>query len=105
MRRKQISLDDYITGRYLVDASAAASDPVRQELIRTLLKRRYTNAAETGIAGRIIQRNSAISQRMFLRSGHGVQLSDLKKHNVILLGSPDEQSVGPIIQRKAELSV
>jgi hypothetical protein len=88
LRRKQISLDDYITGRYLVDASSAASDPVRQDLIRTLLKRRYTNAAETGIAGRIIQRNSAASQRMFLRSGHGVQLSDLKKHNVILLGSP-----------------
>jgi hypothetical protein len=88
LRRRQISLDDYITGRYMVDTSAPASDPVRQDLIRVLLKRRYTNAAETAIAGRIILRNSGASQRMLLRSGHGVQLSDFKNHNVILLGSP-----------------
>jgi hypothetical protein len=88
LRRKQISLEDYITGRYLVDARAPAPDPVKQDLIRILLTRRYTNAAETGIAGRIIQRNSVVSQRMILRSGHGVQLSDFKNHNVILLGSP-----------------
>ena len=86
LRRRQISLDDYITGRYIGDS--AAPDPVRQDLIRTLLKRRYTNAAETAIAGRIIQMNRAASQHMLLRSGHGVQLADFKNHNVILLGSP-----------------
>jgi hypothetical protein len=57
-------------------------------LIHTLLKRRYTNAAETAIAGKIIQRNSWASQRLLLRSGHGVQLSDFKNNNVILFGSP-----------------
>jgi hypothetical protein len=85
LRRKRITLDDYITGRYITDTHA--SDPVRQDLIRLLLQRRYTNVPETGIAVRIIQRNSWASQRMFLRSGHGVQLADFKNHNVILFGS------------------
>jgi hypothetical protein len=86
--RRQITLDDYITGRYMGDTIGSTTDPVRQELIRILLKRRYTNGAETALAGRIIQRNSWASQRMLLRSGHGVQLSDFKNHNVILFGSP-----------------
>jgi hypothetical protein len=88
LKRRQISLDDYITGRYMGDTTAPGSDPVRQDLIRTLLKRRYTNAAETTIAGRIIQMNSRASKRVLLRSGHGVQLSDFKDHNIVLLGSP-----------------
>jgi hypothetical protein len=88
LRRRQISLDDYITRRYVGETTGPGSDPVRQDLIRTLVKRRYTNAAETAIAGRIIQRYSGVSQRILLRSGHGVQLSDFKNHNVILLGSP-----------------
>jgi hypothetical protein len=88
LRQRQISLDDYITGRYLEDTSGGGSDPAKQSFIRTLLKRRYTNAAETGIAGKIIGRNSWASQRLFLRSGHGVQLSDFKNNNVILFGSP-----------------
>jgi hypothetical protein len=53
-----------------------------------LLKRRYTNWAETAVAGRIIQRYGGISQHMLLRAGHGVQLSDFKNHNAILFGSP-----------------
>lgn len=88
LRRRQVSLDDYITRRYMGDTNAPASDPVRQELIQMLLKRRYTNAAETALAARIVQRYSGTSPRMFLRSGHGVQLSDFKDHNVILFGSP-----------------
>ncbi len=88
LRRRQVSLDDYITRRYMGDANAPASDPVRQELIQILLKRRYTNAAETALAARIVQRYSGSSSRMLLRSGHGVQLSDFKNHNVILFGSP-----------------
>ena len=88
LRRRQISLDDYVTGRYIVDTKAAVPDPAKQQLIEILLKRRYTNAAETGIAGRIIQRNGGTAQRMILRSGHGVQLSDFKDHNAILFGSP-----------------
>jgi hypothetical protein len=88
LRRRQISLEDYITGHYMEDTDAPGSDPARQDLIRLLLKRRYTNAAETAIAGRIIQRNSWASQRMLLRSGHGVQLSDFRNHNAILFGSP-----------------
>jgi hypothetical protein len=85
LRHRKISLDDYITGRYVSDTQP--SDPQRQELIHLLLQRRYTNAPETGIAVRIIQRNNWDSQRMFLRSGHGVQLADFKNHNVILFGS------------------
>jgi len=88
LRRRQISLDDYVTGRYIVDTTGAPTDPVRQELVEILLKRRYTNAAETAIAGRIIQRNSGVSQRIILRSGRGVQLSDFKDRNAILFGSP-----------------
>lgn len=86
LRREQITLDDYITRRYMVGRSAHI-DPARQDLIRTLLKRRYTNGAETALAGRIIQRNSWASQRILLRSGHGVQLSDFKHHNAIVFGS------------------
>jgi hypothetical protein len=85
LRRKQISLDDYITGRYVSEPHDP--DPMRQDLIRLLLQRRYTNAPETGIAFRIIQRNSWAAQHMFLRSGHAVQLADFKNHNVILFGS------------------
>ena len=84
LKRKQINLDEYITGRYATDP---APDPVRQDLIRILLQRRYTNVPETGIAMRIIQRNSWNSQHLFLRSGHGIQLSDFKNHNAILFGS------------------
>lgn len=87
LRRRQVSLDDYITGRYMGDTNAPAPDPVRQELIQILLKRRYTNAAETALAARIVQRYSGASPRMLLRSGHGVQLSDFKNHNAILFGS------------------
>jgi hypothetical protein len=87
IRRQRVSLDDYITGRYMVDANTPA-DPARRDLIRTLLKRRYTNAAETAIAGRMIERNSWVSQRIYLRYGHGVQLTDFKHHNAILFGSP-----------------
>lgn len=87
MRGQRVSLDDYITGRYVAEAHTP-SDPAIQDMIRVLLKRRYTNAAETGIAGRIIARNSALSQHLYLRSGHGVQLSDFKHHNAILFGSP-----------------
>src|SRR6202035_85560 len=32
LRRRQISLDDSIAGRYMVDTAVPASDPVRQEL-------------------------------------------------------------------------
>jgi hypothetical protein len=85
LRQRRISLDDYITGRYVTDTHAPG--PERQDLIRLLLQRRYTNAPETGIAVRIIQRNSWDSEHMFLRSGHGVQLADFKNHNVILFGS------------------
>jgi hypothetical protein len=88
LRRQQVSLDDYITGRYMADTSLSAADKPTQDLIRILLKRRYTNSAETGVAGRIIQRYSPYSQRVLLRAGHGVQLSDFKNHNVILFGSP-----------------
>jgi hypothetical protein len=88
LRRQQISLDDYATGRYMVQPKAVGADPVRQELINILLKRRYTNAAETGIAGQIIQHNNWGTQKVILRSGHGVQLSDFKDHNAILFGSP-----------------
>ena len=83
--RRQISLDDYITRRYATETQAP--DPVRQDLVRILLQRRYTNVPESGIAYRIIQRNSWAAQHMFLRSGHGVQLADFKNHNVILFGS------------------
>jgi hypothetical protein len=85
LRQRRISLDDYITGRYVTDTHAP--DPVKQDLIRLLLQRRYTNTPETGIAVRIIQRNSWDSEHLFLRSGHGVQLADFKNHNVILFGS------------------
>ena len=88
LRQQQITLDDYITGKYLDDKPSVNADPAKQSLIPTLLKRRYTNAAETAIAGKIIARNSWASQRLFLRSGHGVQLSDFKNHNAILFGSP-----------------
>lgn len=88
LRKRQISLDDYITGHYMEDTSGVDSDPTAQLLVQKLLKRRYTNAAETAIAGKIIQLNSGASQRMFLRSAHGVQLSDFKNHNAILFGSP-----------------
>ncbi len=84
---RQVSLDDYITGRYMADIEALALDPVRQDVIRLLLKRRYTNAAETGIAARIIQGNSGAAQHIILRSGHGVQLFDLKYLDAILFGS------------------
>lgn len=88
LRQKRFLLDDYITGRYQDDSSSPSVDSGKQSLIRTLVTRRYTNAAETAIAGKIILRNSWFSQRMFLRSGHGVQLSDFKDQNAILFGSP-----------------
>jgi hypothetical protein len=88
LRRRRIDLDDYITRHYMDDTNETVSDPPTRALIHTLLKRRYTNAAETAIAGKIIQSNSWASHRIFLRSGHGVQLSDFKNNNAILFGTP-----------------
>jgi hypothetical protein len=70
------------------DTYETVSDLSTRALIHTLLKRRYTNAAETAIAGKIIQSDSWASHRIFLRSGHGVQLSDFKNNNAILFGTP-----------------
>lgn len=99
LTERQITLDDYISGRYTADSNVFARDPARRDLIRRLLKRRYTNAAETGVAGRIIQRYSNVSPHIFLRSGHGVQLSDFKNHDAILFGS---QSSNPWVRLFAD---
>src|ERR1051325_1352814 len=69
LRRQQVSLDDYITGRYMA-GTLTASDQATEDIIRILLQRRYTNSAETGVAGRIIQRYGPYSQRILLRAGH-----------------------------------
>jgi hypothetical protein len=100
LRRQQVTLDDYITGRYMADTSVPSADPVTQDLIRKLLKRRYTNLAETGVAGRIIGRYSGVSQRMLLTAGHGVQLSDFNNHSAILFGSPSSNPWARLFSEK-----
>jgi hypothetical protein len=77
--RSRISLDDYITRSY----------PKSSSLFSTSLTRagEYTDAQEVALAGQIIHANAPFAHEICLRSGHQVQLSDVKKYDMILLGS------------------
>ena len=77
--RSRISLDDYITRSY----------PKSSSLFPTSLTRagEYTDAQEVALAGQIIHANAAFARGIRMRSGHQVQLSDVKNYNMILLGS------------------
>lgn len=77
--RRKISLDDYITRTY----------PKSSKLFSASLTRagEYTDAQEVALAGQFIHANAPLAHNVLLRSGHQIQLSDIKNHDMILLGS------------------
>jgi hypothetical protein len=78
-RRQRISLNDYITRSYPPSFEASLPSPRDGGV--------YTDGQEVAIAGQIIRANARFAQSILLRSGHQIELSDLKNHNLILLGS------------------
>ena len=80
---QRISVNDYIVRSYPPIPGAS-----RAILTDMLNRFNNTNSDEMAIAGQIMSRNALFLQRTFLRSGHQVQLADLKGRNLILIGSP-----------------
>lgn len=77
--RSRISLDDYITRSYPKSSSVFPASLTRAG--------EYTDAQEVAVAGQIIHANAPFAHEIRLRSGHQLQLSDVKSYNMILLGS------------------
>jgi len=80
---QRIAVNDYIVRSYpeMPDKSRA----IFQDMFNRF---NNTNADEMSIAALIMRSNASVLSRTFLRSGHQLQLSDFKGHNVILIGSP-----------------
>lgn len=77
--KRGISLDEYITRSYADVPGTFPSSQVRRG--------EYTDGQEMVIAEAMLQHNAPFLFHTFMRSGHQLQLSDFKSHNVILLGS------------------
>ena len=77
--KRGVTIDEYITRSYPNLPGTFSPTMVRRG--------EYTDGQEVAIAESILQRNAPFLAHTFLRSGHQVQLTDFKKHNVILLGS------------------
>lgn len=77
--KRGISLDEYITRSYADFPGTFPHTQVRRG--------EYTDGQEMAIAAVMLQHNAPFLFHTFLRSGHQLQLSDFKSHNVILLGS------------------
>ncbi len=80
---QRINLSDYILRSY--PPIPHVSPP---NLVDMLNHFEYTNGDEMAVAGSIMRKNAPWLGRTFLRSGHQVQLSDFKRSNIILIGSP-----------------
>lgn len=90
--RHRVSLNDYITRSYPAINQSFPADLAR--------KGEYTDGQEMAIAGELLQANARAVKHVFLRTGHQVQLSDLKDHNLILLGSSYSNPWGQMFEEK-----
>ena len=80
---RRITLDEYMARSY---PSVTNIEP--PDLIRNWNLYEFTDGREMAIAGLIIRNHAQFAARIFLRSGHEVQLQEFKDHNAILVGSP-----------------
>ena len=83
LAKRPITLDDYVTRRYPVVPNLSPPD-----LISNLGLADYTSGYEMAAAGLILKQNARFSDRIFLRSGHQLEIADFRDRDVILLGSP-----------------
>ena len=83
LARRRITLDEYMARTY---PNVPNIEP--PDLIRNWNLYEFTDSREMAIAGLIIRAHPAFASRIFLRSGHEVQLQEFKDHNAILVGSP-----------------
>jgi hypothetical protein len=90
--RNRVSLNDYISRSY-----PSMTDPFSSDRARKVV---YTDGQEMAIVGEILRANARAVQHVFLRSGHQIQLSDLKDHNLILLGSAYSNPWGQMFEEK-----
>jgi hypothetical protein len=80
---RRISLDEYVTRSY---SGGVETNP--PDLARNWSIYQFTDGREMAVAGLLLSRNALFAGRIFLRSGHAVQLQDFKGYNIILIGSP-----------------
>ena len=69
-------------------------------LIRAWNVWEFTDAREMTLAGLILRSNAQFAQRIALRSGHEVQLQDLKEKSVVLIGSPISNPWAQVYEEK-----
>lgn len=82
---QSLTLEEYLGG-------SASSSPDRgatpsSELTRRLMGRQYTSVSDASIAFQLGQISRAFAPRALVRSARGINIRDLKTHNIILLGS------------------
>ncbi len=83
--RRPVSIADYASGKYLSDVNCdRPCDPV---LITTLAQHRYTSLADLQFAVALSHLPEAVPSRMEIRYARDLQLDDLKRANLILIGS------------------
>jgi hypothetical protein len=88
----RVSLNDYITRSYPLINHSFPADLARKGV--------YTDGQEMAIADALLRANGRSVEHIFLRTGHQIQLSDLKDHNLILLGSAYSNPWGQMFEEK-----
>lgn len=80
---RPVSLDEYIARSY---PGVTGTNP--PDLLRNWNIYEFTDGREMNVAGLICKTNLQFMPQILLRSGHAVELEDLKNHNAVLIGSP-----------------
>jgi hypothetical protein len=90
--RRRVNLNDYITRTYPASRRSFPADLARKGV--------YTDGQEMAIAGELLRANPRAAQHVYLRSGHQIELQELKGHNLILLGSTFSNPWGQMFEEK-----
>jgi hypothetical protein len=82
-----VSVSEYASGRYLTDI--VCNKPCDKTLLETLAAHRYTSTADLQFAVAITHVPEALQNRTEVRYARDLQLDDLKRSNLVLIGAPD----------------
>lgn len=86
MQRRNVSLQEYITGSFTHEARGSASEQTAADM---LVSRRYTSILDLDIVHGISEIAWGMHQSPLLRFARDIRPNDLKDRNIVLIGSAE----------------
>lgn len=86
MQRRNVSLQEYITGSFTHEAHGSASEQTAADM---LVSRRYTSILDLDIVHGISEIAWGMHQSPLLRFARDIRPNDLKDRNIVLIGSAE----------------